>query len=164
MTLLGNFVEMSRQEGNEPSIMEQKERKKYERPKPASSSRRKWLSNCFSCRSYSSKRCFFLLVLLSVQNFPTESFIHLLKAEGALADSWELRPVKYLNHLVEQDHRFLKRLVKPGLGFFSPETAWNTLEGDEMMHMLRKGQMYGGEQGDVMGQVAFISGLFGVAA
>ncbi len=94
-----------------------------ERPKPASSSRRKWLSNCFSCRSYSSKRCFFLLVLLSVQNFPTESFIHLLKAEGALADSWELRPVKYLNHLVEQDHRFLKRLVKPGLGFFSPETA-----------------------------------------
>src|SRR5207245_371992 len=73
--------------------------------------------------SYSSKRCFFLLVLLSVQNFLTESFIHLLKAEGALADSWELRPVKYLNHLVEQDHRFLKRLVKPGLGFFSPETA-----------------------------------------
>jgi len=33
-----------------------------------------------------------------------------------------------------------------------------------MMHMLRKGQMYGVEQGDVMGQVAFISGLFGVAA
>jgi IS6 family transposase len=49
-------------------------------------------------------------------------------------------------------------------GFFSPETAWNTLQGDEVMHRIRKGQMRGVEKGDVMGQVAFISGLFGVAA
>src|SRR2546421_3558541 len=55
--------------------MEQKERKKHERPESASSSRRNGFSNCFSCRSYSSNTSFVLLVLLSVQNFPTESFI-----------------------------------------------------------------------------------------
>jgi transposase-like protein len=61
-----------------------------------------------------------------------------LQAEGALADSCELRQVKYLNNMVEQDHRFIKRRVKPGLGFFSFETAWNTLQGYEVMNMVRK--------------------------
>ena len=46
-----------------------------------------------------------------------------LKAAGILPESVELRQVKYLNNLVEQDHRFIKRLVKPGLGFFSFESA-----------------------------------------
>ena len=55
--------------------MEQKERKKHERQESASSSRRNGFSNCFSCRSYSSNTSFVLLVLLSVQNFPTESLI-----------------------------------------------------------------------------------------
>src|SRR5438105_325868 len=55
--------------------MEQKERKEHERQESASSSRRNGFSNCFSCRSYSSNTSFVLLVLLSVQNFPTESFI-----------------------------------------------------------------------------------------
>src|SRR2546421_11361870 len=54
---------------------EQKEQKKHERQQSPSSSRRKRLSNCISCRSYSSKRGFFLLVHLSVQHFPTESSI-----------------------------------------------------------------------------------------
>ena len=87
-----------------------------------------------------------------------------LKDEGALADSCELRQVKYLNNLIEQDHRFIKRRVKPGLGFFSFETAWNTLQGYESMNMIRKGQVHGVEKGNVTGQVAFIASLFGVAA
>jgi transposase, IS6 family len=87
-----------------------------------------------------------------------------LKAEGALPPDNELRQAKYLNNLVEQDHRFIKRLVKPGLGFFSFETAWRTLQGDEAMHLLRKGQMRGAEKGDSVGQAAFIASLFGVAA
>jgi transposase, IS6 family len=85
-----------------------------------------------------------------------------LQAGGALADSCELRQVKYLNNMVEQDHRFIKRRVKPGLGFFSFETAWRTLQGDEVMHMVRKGQMRGGEKGDILGQITFIAHLFGV--
>jgi transposase, IS6 family len=87
-----------------------------------------------------------------------------LKAEGAIPDSCELRQVKYLNNIVEQDHRIIKRRVKPGLGFFSLESAWRTLQGYEVMNMVRKGQMHGVEKGDILGQVTFIASLFGVAA
>ncbi len=87
-----------------------------------------------------------------------------LKAAGILPKQVELRQVKYLNNLIEQDHRLIKRLVKPGLGFFSVETAGRTLQGYEVMNMIRKGQVRGVSKGDSSGQVAFIASLFGVAA
>jgi len=62
-----------------------------------------------------------------------------LKAAGMLAVACELRQSKYLNNLIEQDHRFIKRLTKPGMGFFSFETAQRTLQGYEIINMLRKG-------------------------
>ena len=86
-----------------------------------------------------------------------------LKAAGQLPESVELRQVKYLNNMVLFDHRFIKRLVKLGMGFFSLESAWRTLQGYERMHMIRKGQMRGVEKGDILGQVAFIASIFGVA-
>ena len=85
-----------------------------------------------------------------------------LKAAGVLPQHVELRQVKYLNNLIEQDHRFIKRLTKPGMGFFSFETAWRTLQGFEMMNMLRKGQVQGVAKGDVGGQIALVAKLFGV--
>jgi transposase-like protein len=88
---------------------------------------------------------------------------HELKAAGSIPKHCELRQVKYLNNLIEQDHRFIKRRVKPGLGFVSFETAWRTLQGYEIMNMIRKGQFQGVGKGDLRGQVAFISRLFGVA-
>jgi DDE domain len=57
-----------------------------------------------------------------------------------------VRQVKYLNNLIEQDHRFIKRLTKSGMGFFSFESAWRTLHGYEVMHMVKKGQMRGVEK------------------
>ena len=87
-----------------------------------------------------------------------------LKANGVLPASVELRQVKYLNNLIEQDHRFIKRLTKPGMGFFSDLTAWRTLQGFEIMNMLRKGQVQGVAKGEVRGQAALIAKLFGVAA
>ncbi|GHO80138.1 IS6 family transposase [Ktedonobacter sp. SOSP1-85] len=87
-----------------------------------------------------------------------------LKAEGYLPENCALRQVKYLNNLVEQDHRFLKRLTKLGMGFFSFETARRTLQGYEVMNMLRKGQLRGVAKGDVRGQVALVTKLFGVVA
>ncbi len=87
-----------------------------------------------------------------------------LKAAGILPEWIELRQVKYLNNLIEQDHRFIKRLVKPGLAFFSLETAGRTLQGYEVMHMIRKGQVRGVVKGDSSGQVTFIASLFGVVA
>lgn len=87
-----------------------------------------------------------------------------LKAAGVLPESVELRQVKYLNNLIEQDHRFIKRLTKPGMGFFSFETAERTLQGYEVMNMIRKGQIRSVGKGDILRQVTFISRLFGVAA
>jgi hypothetical protein len=52
----------------------------------------------------------------------------------------------------------------PGLGFFSFKTAWNTLQGYEIMNMIRKGQIDGKEKGNIISQITFISFLFGVAA
>src|SRR6266487_4158731 len=86
-----------------------------------------------------------------------------LKAEEIMPASCELRQSKYLNNLVEQDHRFMKRLVKLGMGFFSYETAWRTLHGYEMMNMIRKGHMHGVDKGDSLSQLTFIAGLFGLA-
>jgi transposase, IS6 family len=84
-----------------------------------------------------------------------------LKAEDQLPQGCQLRPVKYLNNLIEQDHRFIKRLVKAGLGFCSVPTAWRTLKGYETMHMIRKGQV---QAGGVQAQVKFVNSLFGLAA
>ena len=53
----------------------------------------------------------------------------------------EIRQVKYLNNVVEQDHRAIKRQVRPMMGFKSFWSAAVTLAGIELMHMIRKGQM-----------------------
>ena len=52
-----------------------------------------------------------------------------LKKKGTLPHKCELRPIKvalirFPYYLVEQDHRFIKRIVNPGLGFWSLDTAW----------------------------------------
>ena len=52
-----------------------------------------------------------------------------------------IRQVKYLNNIVEQDHRAIKRVTKPMLNFKSFQSAKNVLAGIELMHMIRKGQL-----------------------
>lgn len=52
-----------------------------------------------------------------------------------------VRQVKYLNNLVEQDNRAIKRVTKPMLNFKSFRSARNVLAGIELMHMIRKGQL-----------------------
>jgi putative transposase len=53
----------------------------------------------------------------------------------------EIRQMKYLNNIVEQDHRAVKRLLRPMPGFKSFRSAHVTLTGIELMHMIRKGQL-----------------------
>ena len=55
-------------------------------------------------------------------------------------DKIEIRQIKYLNNVVEQDHRFIKRITKPTMGFKAFYSASATLIGVEQHHMLRKGQ------------------------
>jgi transposase-like protein len=55
----------------------------------------------------------------------------------------ELRQVKYLNNIVEQDHRAIKRITRPMLGFKTNRCARILIAGIETMHMIRKGQLNG---------------------
>jgi transposase-like protein len=87
-----------------------------------------------------------------------------LRTEKTLPEETELRPVKYLNNMIEQDHRRIKRLVKPGLGFGSFHTARRTLKGYEAMAIIRKGQIQNVDRDDVTGQISFIHQIFGIAA
>ena len=86
-----------------------------------------------------------------------------LKTEEQLFETTELRQVKYLNNRVEQDHRFIKRLTKPGMGFGSFHTARRTIRGFEAMNMIRKGQVQGVDKGDARASIELVSQLFGIA-
>jgi len=68
------------------------------------------------------------------------------------------------HNLIEQDHRFVQRLIKPGLGFKSFNTARRTIKGYEAMNMLRKKQVTGVPKGDVQAQLHFTAQVLGVAA
>jgi putative transposase len=61
--------------------------------------------------------------------------------------SIEIRQIKYLNNMVEQDHRGVKRVTRPMLGFKSFAAAQDTLTGIELMHMIKKRQLVV-EEGD----------------
>lgn len=52
----------------------------------------------------------------------------------------DIRQIKYLNNIVEQDHRAIKRVTKPMMGFKAFHSAEATISGIELHHMLKKGQ------------------------
>jgi len=56
-----------------------------------------------------------------------------------------IRQVKYLNHIVEQDYRAVKKVTRSMMGFKSFKAAQSSLTGIELMHMLHKGQLEGAE-------------------
>jgi len=87
-----------------------------------------------------------------------------LREEGTLPNCTQLRRCKYLNNILEQDYRFIKRRVNPGLCFFSYKTARRTISGYEAMNIIRKGQIEGVGKGAIRGQVRFVSNLFMIAA
>jgi putative transposase len=53
----------------------------------------------------------------------------------------EILQVKYLNNIIEQDHRFIKKITRPMLGFKALHSAQETIVGIEATHMIRKGQV-----------------------
>jgi transposase, IS6 family len=87
-----------------------------------------------------------------------------LKREGILPRRVRLRQCKYLNNIVEQDHRSVKKRTWLAKGYGSFQSAWRTLEGIETMDMIRKGRVRWVAKGDVRAQAQFIHKLFGIAA
>jgi transposase-like protein len=84
--------------------------------------------------------------------------------EKVLPKDCTLRRVKYLNNVIEQDHRFVKKKVRAAQCFKSFHTAERTLEGIEAMNMMRKGQVKRLAVSDAQGQAKFVASLFGIAA
>jgi len=87
-----------------------------------------------------------------------------LKANGALGRRCRCRPSPYLNNVLEQDHRFLKKRIAASLGFRSVDGALRTIQGYEAMNKIRKGPFRWLAKGDVVEQVRFINQTFGIAA
>ena len=86
------------------------------------------------------------------------------QAEKIVPKDCKLRRVKYLNNVIEQDHRFIKKKVRASQCFKSFHTAERTLEGIEAVNMIRKGQVKRLAGSDARGQATFVASLFGVAA
>jgi len=89
--------------------------------------------------------------------------IEQLKKEKSIPDGMQLRQQKYLNNIVEQDHRFIKKRIHSMLGFKCFDTATSILSGVEAMHMIKKEQIDLRDQ-SVQNQKKFIHQLFGLVA
>jgi len=87
-----------------------------------------------------------------------------LKTEGSIPRRVRLRQCKYLNNVIEQDHRTVKKRVWLAKGYGSFDSAWRTLQGIETMNLIRKGRVRWLAKGDAAGQAHFIAEIFGIAA
>ena len=102
--------------------------------------------------------------VINVDGHPAyPSAITELKASSELGKRCHCRTSPYMNNIIEQDHRFIKKRTAASLGFRSAEGAWRTIEGYEAMHAIRKGQIRWLDKGDVVGQRQFIHAVFGIA-
>ncbi|WP_232308264.1 IS6 family transposase [Bacillus cereus] len=102
--------------------------------------------------------------VITVDKNPTYPVaIQELKEEKRMPEGIQIRQVKYLNNIVEQDHRFIKKRVRSMLGFKSYETATSILSGVETIHMMKKGQLHP-QVKSAQNEVWFIHKLFGIAS
>ena len=86
------------------------------------------------------------------------------QAERIVPKDCKLRRVQYLNNVIEQVHRFIKKKVRASQCFKSFHTAERTLEGIESVNMMRKGQVKRLAGCNARGQATFVASLFGVSA
>ncbi len=87
-----------------------------------------------------------------------------MERDGELGRFTRHRRGRWLNNLVEQDHRRIKRRTRPMLGFQSFRTARRTLAGVEALAMLAKGQVRAVPANDISAQRIFVHQVFGLAA
>ncbi len=84
------------------------------------------------------------------------------KDEGILRRRCKHRPIQYLNNILEQDHRAIKRRVDAKQHFRRFSSARKTIQGYEAIHMIRKGQARWVKRGDVRAQLRLMNNLFGL--
>lgn len=86
------------------------------------------------------------------------------KEEGVLRKRCGHRPVQYLNNILVQDHRAIKKRIRAKQHFREFNCARRTIQGYETMHKIRKGQVRRVTRGDIRLQNRFIDQAFGLAA
>jgi transposase-like protein len=86
-----------------------------------------------------------------------------LRKEKNMPSGMHLRQKKYLNNIVEQDHRFIKKRIRSMLGLKSFRTATSILSGIEAMHMIKKKQVHQGVN-SVQNRKEFIDKFFGIVS
>ena len=101
-------------------------------------------------RDVAAAKAFFRKAVKSQQRLPqtitldgyaaSHRAVRELKADGSLPTDTKLRSSKYLNNLIERDHRSVKQRVAVMLGFKQFCNAATTIAGIELMHRIRKGQ------------------------
>ena len=86
-----------------------------------------------------------------------------LKRSGELGQKCRCRRAPYLNNILEQDHRFVKKRIIASQWFRSVDGALNTIAGYEATNIIRKGQIRWVAKDDVTGQIQFIQRTFGMS-
>ncbi|MFF2588876.1 IS6 family transposase [Peribacillus butanolivorans] len=125
-------------------------------------------------RDKQAAKCFFKKALATCHSTPPRVItvdknpvypvaIQELKEEKSMPEGIRVRQIRYLNNIVEQDHRFIKKRVLSMLGLKSFRTATYILSGIEAMHMVKKDQPHQRAK-FAKNEVEFIHKLFGVAA
>ncbi|WP_242274182.1 IS6 family transposase [Bacillus cereus group sp. BfR-BA-01310] len=131
-------------------------------------------SHLSKTRDHRAAKCFFKKALqpfhvskprvITVDENPAYPIaIEELKKEKKMPVGIQIRQIKYLNNIVEQDHRFIKKRVRSMLGLKSFHTAKSILSGIEAMHIIKKGQLILRDK-CVQNVMRFIHQLFGIAA
>jgi len=98
------------------------------------------------------------------KNAAYPSAFEVMQKDKILPEACKLRRIKYLNNIIEQDHRFIKKRVRACLGYRSFDSAERTLQGVEVMNMNRKGEVKRLEGKDTVGQAKFVASHFQIAA
>jgi len=125
-------------------------------------------------RDHKAAKCFFKKALrsfhvskprvITVDKNPAYPIaVEELRKEKNMPSGMQLRQKKYLNNIVEQDHRFIKKRVRSMLGLKSFRTATYILSGIEAMHMIKKKQVHQGVK-SAQNRKEFIDKLFGIVS
>jgi len=126
-----------------------------------SSKRNRKAAKIFFKKALSSNHDQIPRVITVDKNPDYPSAIDELKNDKRLPKNVGIRRIKYLNNIIEQDHRSIKRIVHPMLGFQSFSSANKTLKGIEAMNMIKKGQANNLNY-SILNEVKYINQLFGI--
>ncbi|MFD2509588.1 IS6 family transposase [Halalkalibacter alkalisediminis] len=128
-----------------------------------SESRDKQAAKCFFKKALAASHICKPRVITVDKNPAYPVAIQELKEEKRMPEGIQIRQVKYLTNIVEQDHRFIKKRVRSMLGLKSFRTATYILSGVEAMHMIKKKQVHQGVK-SAKNQKEVIHKLFGLAS